>query len=1582
MFNIVSYDFAWADRTPSELTSVGSDRAVGPGSFKELNPRTFSLPQSLGTIKDTWSPSVGAPRLARGEYELQPPVVIHIQDAHCNYYAQNKIAEICQYLNKEYGVNTINLEGGAEDYDLSIFTDIADKSVRKRVADSFVKDGVVNGAEYFALNNPGKVTLWGIEDPKLYIENLKVYRESLKYKDDRQRLLKNLSYILTNLRMKLYSKELLELDVKYSQYKSGGIDLKIYLNYLIANAKARLIDIKSFRNVFLLNQTLKTEGDIDFNKANNQRDALIDKLQKKMSRNMLKELVSKTVEFKAEKISQEEFYIYLIKTAKSMGISIEGYPELEKYIVYISSYAGIDKAKIIDEISALETKMRETLYRNDMERELDKLSKDLVLTKNIFNISISRDDYKYYKANEEAFDTRNYVKFIEREASLCGITAKLDDGIARLDQYRNQISKFYEYSFKRDEVFIKNLVTTNPSSVIARAAKRGEAISLLKIASSPSAPRNDGRVGTIPIFRNQSPNVAILITGGFHTENLAELFRENNIAYISIMPNFTIRDGYECPYFKILSGEQNIWIRQALPGVLNSALAPLEQLSPKQAEELVEGGVMPRVAIDPAVRPVVPAIVVSEPAVVAPAPDSAPSAAAVAPALRSPIEHKNSGVVGKAVSQKPQEGLISDESGTIAVRPYLALSDNARLAPPPSGKVLSTEVEELLRLLSDDRAKKALIRLSEDPSFANVYIAAVHLLKNRVLNVEKVLNRIFNSHGNPQEEYMGELVSACAMERAVKYSRITVMSEEHFGSEIDFVLDVDKTKYAEGAAAHYELEDGAYIVESKTENADTNIDVIMDQLLSHNMSADVTLGRLAAKSRRTKLENYTLNTMRMRNAGGRYVAGIIFVIGGDAVSSGGIEKFTLSELEQGEALEKHGITLFEVYVPDSVITRTDARGGLSAKESKFVDDVIDSLGDKIDTARRSECHDILAGAVARNGVSRTQFEITRLLKEAGAKTFSRAGQTSAQWESVFRGLAAGNPIAVKSTGGSGVSLNAVKQQPQLEGGTLGVDNVLALVTAETPNDDIVIRLEQEISRDPRAEGDIGASLANAANAGRLPADKCRNVALRLGGSVLTDYEKALRETKVEIASTRDSTDLHPKQTIGVELKDETLFAPVQSKPVALNAGEGAHIERVGVNAGSQVFVSESPATVGSVITATSVPSNSSTTEFAGRILNNQLHQDLADLQGYGINLSDVLNLTPEMVDGFARSVADAQFAERKSSIEELVNKIKDAINRVLGSAHEFATTVTVYDEGDGQPHSVYVITGDREDVLSVGDTGVFTSTISAQVATAPAVVEISRSAPAGVAQTSEIDERREAVVKASEKVMEPGSIVKVLIGVLPTEKMSAAKVQTAISGIDDALLKNGYGDRNDNQMIGRFVIALNEDGSVNREKTRDNMVKALEAEYRMRAKDGASRHFVVYVPQMAGADGLINDTALTGICDPETTTLVPDAYSDCAISADGKGKNTFPDIMARVILARLIVQAAKAEKENNLQMRNAILGAAKTLLQNISLNKVDSVETVEQLMVVLRLTGLRVKPVNYSDIDNWKNSQILTASSA
>ena len=273
--NTVLLDVTWAVGIPSALPGRGADGAGGSGLFKELHVDTFTLPEDLGHIKDQYKAN------------NSNKIVIHIQDAHCNYAAQQKISEIIGYLNKEYGISTVNLEGGAKGYDLSVFTDIADKTIRNKVADYFVKEGLVNGAEYFAVNNPEKVSLWGIEDTKLYIDNLKVYRDSLAYKEEVDKHLNTLNHILSNLKSKIYSQELLEFDMKYGAYKANNIEFKDYLSSLITIAKSKAIDIKSLPNIYLLNQALGEEGGIDFPKANNERDDLIDRLQKKLSKNAL-----------------------------------------------------------------------------------------------------------------------------------------------------------------------------------------------------------------------------------------------------------------------------------------------------------------------------------------------------------------------------------------------------------------------------------------------------------------------------------------------------------------------------------------------------------------------------------------------------------------------------------------------------------------------------------------------------------------------------------------------------------------------------------------------------------------------------------------------------------------------------------------------------------------------------------------------------------------------------------------------------------------------------------------------------------------------------------------------------------------------------------------------------------------------------------------------------------------------------------------------------------------------------------------------------------------------------------------------
>ena len=473
--------------------------------IKSLDVNTFVLPQELGVIK------------YKGK-SRSDKVIIHIQDAHCNHAAQNKIAEIIEYFNDHYDVGLINLEGGKGKYDLSIFTDIDDKKVRDNVADYFVKWGEVNGAELFAINNPTKVQLWGVENVDLYIKNLDVYRNSLAYKNEAEQYLSELNYYINNLKIHIFTKELIEFDKKYAQYKTGNIDFKDYIVYVMQKAREEGITLKKFPNIYLLSEAIEQEDKINFRKANNARDSLVNKLHDFLSRNEAEELISKTIAFKNMDLSQSDFYEYLLKKAKETGQRIEDYPELRKYIIYVSLYNAVDKFSIMQEMDDLETQIKDKMYENDKQKELDVLSKNLILMRNMFDIKFTKNDYIYYQKNRSSFDVYKYLSFIEKEAPKYRISVNLSKNIIRLDQYRDEIFAFYDYSFDRDNVFMKNL----------------------RFPESRPAIRDS--------------RVTILITGGFHTENLCELFAKKDISYISIIPKFKTPEDYKSQYFNILSG--------------------------------------------------------------------------------------------------------------------------------------------------------------------------------------------------------------------------------------------------------------------------------------------------------------------------------------------------------------------------------------------------------------------------------------------------------------------------------------------------------------------------------------------------------------------------------------------------------------------------------------------------------------------------------------------------------------------------------------------------------------------------------------------------------------------------------------------------------------------------------------------------------------------------------------------------------------------------------------------------------------------------------------------------------------------
>lgn len=527
---------SWTAQESSGLTSVGTEGMGGPTPLKELNVETFTLPREFGYVQEAST----APDSSR--------TVVHIQDAHCNYAAQRQISDILGYITKEYGVYSVNCEGGKGDYDLTIFTSIEEGDIRRNVSDFFVKEGVVNAAEFFAVNNPKNTKLWGVEDSDLYIKNLKIYRESLSYRSEVNKYIRSIQNVLDKLKKHIYSPELLDFDNTYNKYKDNQTGFKEYLKYLITLGRRKDIDIKAYPNIYLLEKTFEEEDKINFKKANNEKDEVVEKIKKVLSKNEIEELSLKVAEMKIERISQAEFYAYLAKKAKSVKLDIKNYPELDKYIIYVSIYSAIDRTSIAGEINALEDKVREALYENDAQRELGILSKNITLEKNIFNVSLTRDDYTYYLEHRSSFSTSNYIRFINAKAPLYKIDASLERNIGALDVYREKMESFYECSLERDKAFVKNIK-----------------------------------------FTDQGRPSSIIITGGFHTQNLRELFKKENVSYISIMPKFTTPKGYESPYLKRLAGQrtalENV-IDTAIPAVLN--LAVVNILSKELAME-VEG---------------------------------------------------------------------------------------------------------------------------------------------------------------------------------------------------------------------------------------------------------------------------------------------------------------------------------------------------------------------------------------------------------------------------------------------------------------------------------------------------------------------------------------------------------------------------------------------------------------------------------------------------------------------------------------------------------------------------------------------------------------------------------------------------------------------------------------------------------------------------------------------------------------------------------------------------------------------------------------------------------------------------------
>jgi hypothetical protein len=457
-------------------------------STKDM-PIPVNIPEGAGHMVEGYTaPGEGA------------KVIIHIQDIHTNYEAQKNLSRILEALIKENKLQLIMVEGGWGDVSLSYLRSYADTQRRQDVAEEYLREGKISGEEYLDIVSSYDIKLEGIEDETLYKANLDTFFEIETFRHDASKELHSLKIVIDQLKQKIFSPQLVELEKTKNDYDNEQITLADYYRYLYTMAQRTRQNIGAYPNFAGFMDVVESERAIQFPAVEKERTALIEKLSKALSKQDLTTLVTKSLEFRLNKMTPLQYHDYLMATASKAGEQTSRYTNLEKYIQYIRAHEAIDTVRLFEEADDMLRAVEDSLIKDAQQRQLYGISRSAQVLDNFLNIKLMPNDFKYYKDNRNVFITAGWIDFLSQQAERNKLRTTGIKPAYTLDKHLATLVRFYDLANERDDAFVQN---------------------------------------AIRLMNEHDVTVAVLIAGGFHTPNLKQKFRECGLSYIVAAPHTT-----------------------------------------------------------------------------------------------------------------------------------------------------------------------------------------------------------------------------------------------------------------------------------------------------------------------------------------------------------------------------------------------------------------------------------------------------------------------------------------------------------------------------------------------------------------------------------------------------------------------------------------------------------------------------------------------------------------------------------------------------------------------------------------------------------------------------------------------------------------------------------------------------------------------------------------------------------------------------------------------------------------------------------------------------------------------------------
>jgi LysM repeat protein len=429
------------------------------------------------------------------------PLIVHIQDAHGIEDAQRNIAALVARLSEATPETPIALEGAAGPIDVAGLRAFPDAALTKNIADFLLHRGLIAGPEHAALTTARPLPLTGAEDPELYLKNVAVFREARSRTADRRDRLGRFQERLDRAEETRASPALREFHRRSRDHDEGRVPLADYLGYLTGAVPPG--DGPKSPNIDALLKAVRAEKTLDFKAVEAARRRLVDALVDRLPRPALARVLSDGLDVRAGRMSAGRYHDRLRATARAHGVDPRDFGPLPAYIDYVSLADTIDRAALLDEISDRRRRVEDALARTPAERALVELARDTALLGKALNHTLAPVDWRAYAARRPAFQTLS--------ARLEALDGKTDAEFIPLDL--KPFEDFCELAIRRNEALSQNLLA-------ARAATGADR--------------------------------AVLIAGGFHTDGLTALWRQQQLSYVVVAP--AMRDiPTDNPYLDILA---------------------------------------------------------------------------------------------------------------------------------------------------------------------------------------------------------------------------------------------------------------------------------------------------------------------------------------------------------------------------------------------------------------------------------------------------------------------------------------------------------------------------------------------------------------------------------------------------------------------------------------------------------------------------------------------------------------------------------------------------------------------------------------------------------------------------------------------------------------------------------------------------------------------------------------------------------------------------------------------------------------------------------------------------------------------